>query len=119
MYDLEGNFVQEFESAFECNKSFDSKAPNGSAVLKAMRTGQILHGYQFSREKVPFMKKWIPTNGSHNFKKRVGKYDENMNLVEIYESTLAAKKAGFQNVCKALKFPERKCKGYFFRYIDD
>lgn len=119
MYDLDGNFVQEFNSAFDCNKSFDSKAPNGSAVLKAIRTGQTLHGYQFSKEKVPFMKKWTPIKGSHNFKRKVGKYDENMNLIKVYESTLAAKKDGFQNVSKALKYPERKCKGYFFRYIDD
>lgn len=43
----------------------------------------------------------------------------NMNLVKIYESTLAAKKDGYQNVAKALKYPERKCKDYYFRYIDD
>lgn len=119
MYNLEGVFVQEFESAFDCNKSFDPKAPNGSAVLKAIRTGQTLHGYQFSKEKVPFMKKWTPTKGSHNFKRKVGKYDENMILIKVYESTLSAKKDGFQNVSKALRYPERKCKGYFFRYIDD
>jgi len=119
MYNLEGEFVKEFNSALECNRSFDENASNGSAVLKAIRTGQTLHGYQFSREKVPFMKKWEAKKGSHNFKRKVGKYDMNMNLVKIYESTLAAKKDGYQNVAKALKYPERKCKDYYFRYIDD
>ena len=42
-----------------------------------------------------------------------------MNLLKVYESTLSARKDGFQNVSKALKYPDRKCKGYFFRYIDD
>lgn len=119
MYDSDGNFIKEFESAFECNKSFNANAKNGSAVLKAIRTGQLLHGYQFSREKLPFMKKWEASLGSHSFKKRIGRYDENMNLIEVYESTLAAKKDGYQNVSKALKYPERKCKNYFFRYIKD
>jgi len=119
MYNLEGEFVKEFNSALECNRSFDENASNGSAVLKAIRTGQTLHGYQFSREKVPFMKKWEAKKGSHSFKRKVGKYDMNMNLVKIYESTLAAKKDGYQNVAKALKYPERKCKDYYFRYIDD
>ena len=56
MYDLQGNFVQEFKSAFDCNRFFDKNAVNGSAVLKAIRLGQTLHGFQFSREKLPFMK---------------------------------------------------------------
>ena len=42
-----------------------------------------------------------------------------MNLIKVYESTLSAKKDGFQNVSKALRCSKRKCKGYFFRYIDD
>jgi hypothetical protein len=65
------------------------------------------------------MKKWEASLGSHSFKKRVGRYDDNMNLIEVYESTLAAKKDGYQNVSKALKYPERKCKNYFFRYMKD
>lgn len=118
MYDIEGNFVKEFESAFDCYKSLNPSATNGSAVLKAIRTGQTLHGFQFSKEKLPFMKKWEAKKGSHNFKRKVAKYDENMNLLKVYESTLAAKKDGYQNVAKALKYPERKCKNCFFRYIE-
>ena len=117
MYDLNGNFVREFESAIECNKHLDKNAINGSAVLKAIRTGQILHGYQFSKEKLPYMKKWMSKFGSHSFKKRVGRYDENGNLLEEFESTLQCKNAGYQNVAKALKFG-RKCKNFYFKYLD-
>ena len=119
MYDLDGNFVKEFASAAECNRHFDIHAVNGSAVLKAARLGQTLHGYQFSREKVPYMKKWTARKGSHKFKRRLGKYNEKGDLLKVYESTLAAKKAGYQNVTKALKYQGRKCKGYFFKYLDE
>ena len=118
MYDLEGNYIREFESAFDCNKFFDKNAKNGSAVLKAIRTGQTLHGYQFSREFLPCMKKYIIKRGSHNNKRRVGKFDDNDILVEEFPSTLACVKAGYLNVSKALKYPKRKCKGFYFKYLD-
>lgn len=76
MYDLDGNFIKEFESAFECNRFFDTNAKNGSAVLKAIRLGQTLHGYQFSREHLPYMKKFNIRFGSHNYKRRVGRYND-------------------------------------------
>lgn len=117
MYDLEGNFVQEFESAFDCNRYFDINAVNGSAVLKATKLGHILHGYQFSREKLPYMKKYIPKNGSRNNKRKIGRYDDSNNLIETYESINEAIKQGYKNVNKALRFG-RKCKGFYFKYID-
>lgn len=83
MYDLDGTFVNEFESAFDCNRFFDENAVNGSAVLKAVRLGQTLHGYQFSYEKLPYMKRFKVRLGSHANKRRVGRFDENDNLLEI------------------------------------
>ena len=116
MYDLNGNFVREFASALECNKFFNSKAKNGSAVLKAIRLGHSLHGYQFSKEKLPFMKKFIFRKGSNNNKKKIGKYDSQNNLVMVYNSILSARKDGFNNVNKALKYGT-KTKGYYFKYL--
>ena len=117
MYDLEGNFVKEFESALDCNRYFDVNAVNGSAVLKAARLGQTLHGYQFSREKLPYMKKYTPRKGSHNNKCKIGRYDESNILVETYESINKAVKQGYRNVNKALR-TGRKCKGFYFKYVD-
>lgn len=57
MYDLDGNFVKDFETTYECYKFLNPNATNGSAVSKALRLGQTLHGYQFSKEKLPYMKK--------------------------------------------------------------
>lgn len=119
MYDLDGNFVKDFDTAFDCCKYFNPKAKNGSSVLKAIRTGQTLHDYQFSKENLPYMKKFEAKKGSHSFKRKIGRYDENGNLLEVWESTLACKNAGYQNVAKALKYSNRKCKGFFFKYIND
>ena len=118
MYDLDGNFVQEFESAFDCNRFFDPNAKNGSAVLKAARLGQTLHGYQFSKEKLPFMKKYQVRPGSHDSKIKVGRYDDRGNLLEVYESKRACQRAGFKNVDKAIK-QNKKSKGFWFREIRD
>lgn len=117
MYDLNGNFVSEFDSAFDCNRSFDPNAKNGSAVLKALRLGQTLHGFQFSKEKLPFMKRYSPKLGSHGCKIRVGKYDDSGNLLETFESLLACTKAGYNNVRKAIKRGV-KCKGYYFKQLN-
>lgn len=118
MYDLEGNFVKEFESAFECNRYFDINAKNGSAVLKAIRLGQSLHGFQFSREKLPYMKKFKVRPGSHDFNIKVGRYDDEGNLLEVYESKRECQRAGFKNVTKAIR-QNKKSKGFWFREIKD
>ena len=116
-YDLKGNFVKEFESAFECNRFFDKNAKNGSAVLKAIKLGHTLHGYQFAREKLPYMKQYTPSKGSRNNKKAIARLDEN-GIIETFDSILSAVKAGYNNVNKALKFGI-KCKGFYFKYLED
>lgn len=82
MYDLDGNFIENFDSAFECAKYINKMAKNGSNVLKALRTGQTLHGFQFSDEKLPFMKKHSPKLGSHNYKLRIGQYKDGVLVKE-------------------------------------
>ncbi len=99
------------------NYNFDKNAKNGSAVLKAIKLGHTLHGYQFAREKLPYMKQYTPSKGSRNNKKAIVRLDEN-GIVETFDSTLAAVKAGYNNVSKALKFGI-KCKGFYFKYLED
>ena len=111
MYDLDGKFVQEFESAFDCNRFFDENAKNGSAVLKAVRLGHTLHGYQFSKEKLPYMKKHKVRPGSHSSNIKVGRYNDDGDLIEVYESKRACQRAGYKNVDKAIK-QNKKSKGF-------
>ena len=50
-------------------------------------------------------------------KKAIARLDEN-GIVETFDSTLAAVKSGYKNVSKALKFGI-KCKGFYFKYLED
>ena len=117
MYDLEGNYVREFDTVYDCNKFFYPNAKSGGHVPRAIRLGHIVEGYQFSYEKVPFMKKYERKKGSHT-KMKVGKYDKSNNLIEIFESNSACRKAGYKNVSRALK-QGIACKGFYFKYITE
>jgi hypothetical protein len=57
MYDSYGNFVQEFDTVHSCMKFLYPDAPNGSHICRAIKNGTRVKNYQFSYEKVPFMKK--------------------------------------------------------------
>lgn len=86
--------------------------------MKAIRLGQTLHGYQFSSEKVEFMKKKIIKKGSHDNKIKVGRYNDSGELLETYSSILDCIKSGYTNVTRALK-SNKKHKGFFFKKIQD
>ena len=116
-YSLDGSFVKEFESAFECAKFFNPASKNGSCILKAIRLGQLVYNHQFSKEKLPYMKKYVARVGSHACKIRIGRYDDNGVLLEEYESILSCIKAGYRNVNKALRLGIR-CKGFYFKRIN-
>lgn len=118
MYDLDGNFVKEFDSAFECCKYLNPTTKNGSAVLKAIKLGHILHNHQFSKEKVPCMKKWTPRFGSNQYKRKIGMYDLNGKLIKRFDSLNECRKAGYQNASHAVR-DGRLCKGYRFKYLDN
>lgn len=117
MYDLEGNFEQEFDTVYECNKFLFPSAKNGGHIPRAIKLGHIVKGHQFSYEKVPFMKKYVRKNGSH-ITKKVGKYDEQNNLIETFDSISACRKAGYNNLSRALKYGI-KHKGFYFKYITE
>ena len=116
MYNLEGDFVKEFESAYECSKYLNSNSKNGSAVLKALRMGQILHNMQFSSEKLLCMKKYVPKFGSTKYKIKVGMYNDDGMLIKEYDSILSCRKSGYNNVARAIK-NHTKCHGYYFKKI--
>ena len=118
MYDLDGNFVREFNTTAECNRYFLPNATGGGHVPRAIRLGHLFHGYQLSYEKVPFMKKFEKKKPK-NQGKRVGRYDLNGNLLEIYKHTNACMAAGYCNVRQNLKGITKQCKGFVFKFIDD
>lgn len=60
MYDINGEFVREFDTTADCNRYFDKNAKSGGHVPRAIRLGHLFHGYQLSYEKLPYMKKFKP-----------------------------------------------------------
>lgn len=118
MYDLDGNFVREFNTTAECNRYFLPDAAGGGHVPRAIRLGHLFHGYQLSYEKVPFMKKFEKKKPK-NQGKRIGRYDLDGNLLEIYKHTNACMAAGYHNVRQNLKGITKQCKGFVFKFIDD
>ena len=116
MYDLEGNFVREFDTVLECNRFFNPNSKTGGHIPRAIKLGHIMGGYQFSYEKVDKMPKYKRKNGSHT-KIKIGKYDENGNLVKVYNSSTECRKDGYTNLSRALKYGS-KHNGYYFKYFD-
>ena len=117
MYDLSGVFVREFDTVYECNKFFHPNAKSGGHIPRAIKLGHVINGYQFSYEKLPYMKCYNRKHGSHKPIK-VGRYDSDWNLLEIYDSVTSCRMAGYNNITRALK-QKIKCKGFFFDYIKE
>lgn len=117
MYDLDGNFVKEFDTVYDCNKYLHPTAVNGGHIPRAIKLGHVVDNYQFSYEKLPYMKKYERKPGCH-IPKKVGRFNEDAELLETYESYAACFKAGYKNLSRALK-QGIKCKGFYFKYINE
>lgn len=126
MYDSNGDFVKEFASLKECMDYIDPKAHNQSHISRAIKYGRRVRNFQFSYEKVPCMKKWATIDDgdkrSESMLKRdlrkVGRYDDNGNLLEIFNSSGSAQKAGYKNVQQVLKGLRQHSKGFVFKYLE-
>lgn len=118
MYDLQGNFVREFKTTLECNQFFIPTAKSGGHVPRAIKLGHLFHGYQLSYEKVPRMKCYSK-KPYYNQGNKIGKYDDNGNLLEVYECLNACMRAGYHNVRQNLKGITKHCKGYIFKFIKE
>lgn len=49
---------------------------------------------------------------------KVGRYDDNWNLLEVFDNLTLCKKAGYKNVNEVLKGRREHCKGFRFKYLD-
>ena len=115
LYNLDGEYIREFDSALECARYFNKNAKNGSTVSKSAKIGRIVYNHQVSTIKYPFMKKLVPKLGSHSCKKKIARYRDGV-FEKEYNSILEAKKDGYINVHKSLSLG-RKCKGCTFKYV--
>lgn len=122
MYDLDGNFVREFDSVNSAARFLNPSAKGGGHLPRAIKAGHQFLGYQFSYEKVPFMKKLKHRNMGNVEKpyigRKVGRYDDDGNLLEIFETMTDCVKAGYKNAKQVALGKRDHCKGFVFKYLD-
>ena len=110
-YDLEGNFIKEWTNLSEI-RQFYGKELN---IANSIKQGHACNGFQWSWEKVPFMKKLQNKSGRI---RKVGKYDLNNNLIKVYNSVNEAKRENGSSVVNMLRGKQKTAKGYIYKYIE-
>lgn len=110
-YDKNGNFIQEWENETSINKFFEKNAN----ISNAIKQGRCAQGYQWSYTKVPYMKRLENKSGRI---RKVGKYDLNGNLIQVFDSVRLAKEdtGGSTN---ALYGRQKTSGGYIWKFIEE
>lgn len=111
-YDLQGNFIKEWKNLSEV-RQFYGKELN---IANSIKQGHSCNGFQWSWEKVPFMKKLENKSGRI---RKVGKYDLNNNLLQIYNSVNEAKKENGSSIVRVLRGQQKTTKGCIYKYIEE
>ena len=110
-YDLEGNFIRKWENLSEV-RNFYKRELN---IANSIKQGHSCNGFQWSWEKVPFMKKLQNKSGRV---RSVGKYDLDGNLIKVYKSVNEAKRENGSCVVNMLRGKQKTAKGYIYKYIE-
>lgn len=128
MYDLSGEYIRSFETVTEANKFINPGATSGGHISRNIRLGYLTKGYQFSYEKVPFMKEYekkkiertdeYKENISKRQSKRVGRFTLEGELLEEYPSLKKCREAGYTNAQGVIEKRRTHCKGFLFKYLD-
>ena len=127
MYDIHGDYVRSFETVTEANKFLNVDATTSGHISRNIKKGYLTKGYQFSYEKLPFMKtyekKSTKVSEEHKEKLRnlkskpVGRYTMEGILVETYPSLKACRLAGYTNAQGVIEGNRNHCKGFMFKYL--
>lgn len=122
MYDLDGNFEKEFDSVNAAGRFLNPKAKGAGHLPRAIKAGHQYLGHQFSYEKLPFMKKLSALNRLAVAKpyigKKVGKFNDDGVLLEIFNSMTDCVKQGYKNAKQVALGKREHCKGFIFKYLD-
>lgn len=122
MYDLNGNFEREFSSVNSAGRYLNNSAKGAGHLSRAIKKGHQYLGHQFSYEKLPFMKKLkhrhLTTIEKSYTGCKVGKFDDNGNLLELFETMTDCVKAGYKNAKLVAQGKREHCKGFVFKYLD-
>lgn len=122
MYSLDGEYVKSFNSMTEAARYLDPNHYRGGHLSRAIKLGHQFLGYQFSYEKVPFMKKLkhrkMNSVEKPNSGKRVGRFSVNGELLQEYDNMTLCVKDGYKNAKLVAQGKRNYCKGFIFKYLD-
>lgn len=109
-YDLQGNFIKEWENYGEVKKYFGKDV----GIHASIRLNNSCMGYQWSWEKLPNMKELTPKNKA----RKVGKYTLDGKLIQIFNTVREAKSdtSGAPNV---LTGKRKTAGGCLWKYIEE
>lgn len=110
-YDLQGNFIKEWDSANKARKALGFT----SDIYKAIKLGRTAGGFQWSLEKLSYMEPECPKAGKA---RRIGKFDLDGNLIKEYTSIVACKKENGAGLTHVLDGRDKTHKGYTYKYLD-
>lgn len=117
-YDLDGNFITEYESLSEAERQ--TGIPN-SNISRAISTGGRTQKYLWSYEKLPHINKYKRKTGKVPHKtKKVGQFSKTNELLEIYNSLIEAKEktgisdASISQVCHQKR---KTAGGFIWKFI--
>lgn len=108
-YDLDGNFIREFENVNEIKKVYNNPC---TRFQNTVRNNEIFLGYQWSVEKVDSMPKKVLV-----VKKKIAQYDLEGNLIKIWDSFRECQKE-YSLLLSVLKGLRKHTKGYTFKYLE-
>lgn len=112
-YSIEGNLLDSDTLGNYCDKfDLDSKK-----LHKAANAGLRLGTYQWNIIN-PIKMSDLSSHTGSGYKRKVGQYDINGNLIKIFDTVKECKQE-FTNVGKVLKGQLSTTKGYIFKYIEE
>lgn len=118
-YDLEGNFLAEYESLKEAQRQ---TGIDNSNISRAAKTQGRTKGYMWSYEKLPQLNKYKrkTNNKTSGKRKPVGQFDKEGNLIQIYESSAEAKRqTGISNssIGEVCQNKRKTAGGYIWKFM--
>jgi hypothetical protein len=117
-YDLEGKFIQEFNSIVDASKKMGVNKSNIRGVLIGYRKSAGGFIWKYSEDIEPITET-ITINKNRG--RQVGQYDLNMNLINIYSSTAdASRKVNIHknNIWGVITNFRKTAGGFIWKYLD-
>lgn len=111
-YSVTGEFVKEFNSPSDAVKELGIKS--SSSITSAMRTGRCCGNFQWSLEKVPYMKEVIPDKPK---KVKIAQYSLDGEFIKEFETMTQAKKEFGSGVQKAIDGKISNYKGFVLKRL--